>query len=314
MIDFTALQAAAASAPPSAEQIRRELDPRYVLHVHGHKPAAQEAGRVLYHSPFRPDRTPSYTVRWCPERGWRCGDLAYGQEGDVLDLLRHIYPADGGDFPLLAAKARRYLERQQAEGWAAPTLSAPPPREVLEDKVVEVIRSAPLGALRDFLQGREGCLSEVPAEFLRHHYGVAEIGESLLIPYTTPEGRIAALKKREPGEGTKSLPGFKYDNLLYGLHMNVTDSVVLLCEGETDVWAVAYHLPHVIPLGVPTGAGRPPTEGQLALLAGREVYVCFDADEAGDAGAALWPFPRIRPPEGKDLASLTVEELRGLLP
>jgi hypothetical protein len=309
VIDFTALQQIAAV---DAGTLRRELDPRYVLHVHGHRPAAEESGRVLYHSPFRPDSKPSYTVRWDDERGWRCGDFARGQEGDVLDLVREFAPVP--DFSVVMRRAADYLYLQLSTGWTAPPLSAAPPREVLEDKVVEVIRTAPLTSLTEFLSSRDGCLRDVPPEFLRYHYGVAEIGDALLIPYTRADGSIAALKKRSPGEGTKSLPGFQYGDLLYGLHRLCEGCPIMLCEGETDVWAAAYHLSGVLPLGVPTGAGRPPTEGQLALLQGREVYVCFDADEAGDAGAALWPFPRIRPPEGKDLASLDVEILRGLMP
>lgn len=313
MIDFTALQQIAAV---DAGTLRRELDPRYVLEVHGHRPAAEESGRVLYHSPFRPDSKPSYTVRRDAEGVWRCGDLAYGQEGDVLDLVRSIqFSEEDEGFAYYLSCAAQYLLGQRESGWTAPPLTAAPQRrEVLEDQVVEVIRTAPLTALTAFLAGREGCLAAVPPEFLRWHYGVAEIGDDLLIPYTDRYGKIKALKRRAPGEGAKSLPGFTYGDLLYGEHMNITDSCVVLCEGETDVWAVAYHCPSLIPLGVPTGAGRPPTEGQLALLQGREVYVCFDADEAGDAGAALWPFERIRPPDGFDLASLDVETLKGLMP
>jgi hypothetical protein len=311
VIDFTALQQIAAV---DAGTLRRELDPRYVLHVHGHEPAAYESGRALYHSPFRQDNKPSYTVRRLEDGTWRCGDYARGKEGDVFDLIQQLQPNSSRTFAEAVAHGTIYLRTLERDGWTAPPLTAAPPREVLEDKVVEVIRTAPLTSLTAFLSSRDGCLRDVPPEFLRYHYGVAEIGDALLIPYTDTAGSIAALKKRAPGEGTKSLPGFQYGDLLYGLHRLCEGCPVMLCEGETDVWAAAYHLSGVLPLGVPTGAGRPPTEGQLALLQGREVYVCFDADEAGDAGAALWPFPRIRPPEGKDLASLDVETLRGLMP
>src|SRR5690606_9465626 len=155
-----------------------------------------------------------------------------------------------------------------------------------------------------------------PPEFLRYHYGVAEIGDELLIPYTRVDGSIAALKKRPTAEGgrTLSLPGFRYGGLLYGLHrLRAAETPVILCEGETDVWAVAYHCPEVDVLGVPTGAGTPPTQDQLAYLHGRTVYVCFDGDEAGDEGAKLWPFPRLRPPDGADLASLSTDQIKEML-
>lgn len=80
-----------------------------------------------------------------------------------------------------------------------------------------------------------------------------------------------------------------------------------MVEGPTDVIAVWHAAPNAAVIGLPGGSGV----GRWApLLAGLDVLVAFDADEAGDRAAAALAAAlpahgaraaRVRPPEGLDV-------------
>lgn len=101
---------------------------------------------------------------------------------------------------------------------------------------------------------------------------------------------------------------------------NVDDArgrgIVILCEGESDTHAVFSHLTRTSMADTVAAVGFPGVSASranwelysLEFMWAEKVYVAYDADEAGDQGAALVlsvlgdKGERFRPTEGKDMA------------
>jgi len=85
-----------------------------------------------------------------------------------------------------------------------------------------------------------------------------------------------------------SFPGSILSNVLYGEDRLSPAGPVILCEGESDAWLASWlarDSPYTV-LSVAAGAGSPVRPA--SSLAGREVHVIFDGDEAGRLGGARW--------------------------
>jgi hypothetical protein len=77
---------------------------------------------------------------------------------------------------------------------------------------------------------------------------------------------------------------------LYGEWRDRGNRQVILVEGESDVWLAAWRTrdEDVDVLGLPSGASAKPRREWVEQMAGREVTIMFDADEAGRRAAATW--------------------------
>lgn len=142
------------------------------------------------------------------------------------------------------------------------------------------------------------------------------------IPHLDRDGALTGVKYRDylDRERRWGILGSRFFEL-YGAWRDQGRRNVVLCEGESDtVWA-AHQLAgrDCDVLGLATGAGQHPTVSNLEELEGREVWIMFDGDEAGDRAAKLWKSRLARGhivevPAGEDLMScnIPVAHLLGL--
>jgi len=119
----------------------------------------------------------------------------------------------------------------------------------------------------------------VPVEVLKQ-YGVTNGPSYVSIPYHDAQGKVVATRRRLNLSGENRFLWVKGAKVqLYGL-LQLAESasdVVLLVEGETDVWACS--LAGITAVGVPGASTWKPE--MAASLEGKLVYVWSEPDEAG---------------------------------
>lgn len=141
----------------------------------------------------------------------------------------------------------------------------------------------------------------------------------IAMPYYDGD-KVVAIKYRYP-DGFKSYePGSRH--YIYNVNEVRVPGIetIIVCEGESDthaVWSAVDRIatkPHTIAVvGVPgVGSGLPSRKMwelyALEFMWANAVYIAFDADDAGDAGAELamsvigGKARRMRPVSGKDMA------------
>jgi DNA primase len=148
------------------------------------------------------------------------------------------------------------------------------------------------------------------------HFGLGFDGYRIAFPYYDDEV-VHAIKYRDASGNKTMEDGSKLDGF-YNVNDLMFKPYVIICEGESDTLAVWSQLTACYPsdiverIGVVGVAGVSATNSKwdiraLDLLWAKKVYVAFDADTAGDAGAllAMTALPdkavRIRPTLGKDM-------------
>jgi len=289
--DLKALRAQA-SRYPSLDELR-VLPVLYVLELAGVEIEQRADGGWTCRSPFRPDNKPSFDV--FGEKLERWGDLAEGKSGDVLDLIGRFIKLHTGEhpsFPEIKDEAARLLAKFQTANWAGPTECVRKPFDLDKAKsFVDAVRSGDYGGNFEiglWLEARKDSLHDMPAAWLMDTFRLGWDTQRIVVPYYDRADGLCAYKTRKPGEPIVSAPSTNYDNLLYGLWRDTDpERIVVLCEGESDVWSGTYAAPEgYIFLGLPTGAGSRPV--QADLLSGRRVIVAFDGDPAGRGATLLW--------------------------
>jgi hypothetical protein len=308
------------------DELRRHLSIPYVMEAHGHSPAKASANRLHYHSPFRPDTNPSFDVWFDEDRGWRWGDYAESTQGGVIDLVKRFEGCSDGT---AIGLCRDLLAELVESDWKGPTLAPRAPFDV-PSALARLDEGAALvwDRLPQILHDPDRpALASVPASWIIQEFQVSgdTEGSGVLIPYySLSAGAVCGVRVRAL-DGRKLFIDGSDIRVLYGEGRALNapaDLPVLLCEGETDTWAAAYHLDgRVLPVGV-AGAGHLPDRFDLSWLRGRSIFIAFDGDEAGRAGARRWTDHliaaghdvRIVPlPSGHDIASLPPGAVQSLL-
>lgn len=300
--DWTTLTERAASAAlPSFDEVRRELDPAYVLFCRGHNPSGSEGGRQQYLCPFHNDSTPSFAT-WIDSEGvFRAGCWSCEKRfGDVIDLVGWF-----GESPPLQA-AVQYLNQQRADGFVQPTYERPEPVDI-ESILSTADAKWPLELYCTAKETMYG------AEFLWSTWGVRGLDNGeILIPHYDESGQLCGLKHRNATTKPMSYRGSSFTSL-YGTKSDRVDgSDVVLCEGESDTWLASFLFPERFVLGLPSGGNQRPDTFDLGVFAGRDVYLAFDNDPVGNAATQSWAVAlagnaaniySVPLPEGEDLSS-----------
>jgi DNA primase len=283
-------------------------------------------GRWAAVCPFHPDREPSLDVYG--ERLERWGCFPCGARGDVFDLIgRLAWPEASPSFSDVRRYALVLLDELEASDWTGPTEGVA--RTFDSTAARALVAQSSLNdrkAIDRFLAHKhaEGALRELTAGDLVGRWSVGSRLDEIIIPYFNRDGDLVSYKHRTALTKALSPPGKgQFSGVLYGEWWDChTDRTVVLCEGETDTWAANQALlwSDYTPLGVPTGVGSHPL--QAVTLAGRDVRIAFDGDEAGRAGALRWAEALasygasvriLDVPEKTDLAMLPLAELSYLL-
>jgi hypothetical protein len=283
-IDFDAMLTSAGRTPA---QLKRDLPIAYVLDREGVKVSAGD-GRLVAICPFHDDHDPSFDIYGEHLERWGCRPCGIG--GDVVDLIRHFGPET--THARCLDRANKMLA-QMPEDWKAPVVEIRP--KVIFDadaaqRLVDRALSDLTGVeawLIDAAVRRPG-LRDISAEWLRANFKVGSDGERIIVPLWNRDGDLVAYKHRTPTTDLRSAAGSRLVGSLYGEWRDTNSSdVVVLVEGESDTWAAAFALPDgYVALGLAAGAGAHPHAAPS--LAGREVIIAFDGDNAGRRAAMDW--------------------------
>lgn len=305
------------SAGVDPAYIKTNLPITYVLETAGF-PVTPADGKVQSRCPFHPDSNPSFDVYGENLERWGCYPCSLG--GDVLDLVARLYGL--GNFSDTMDRCEALIKEKAASGWDGITTGAPKQPFDWEEarKLVEAARtlSDSLPTISAFLDAKLATSPglNVTAGWLVHEFRIGVSGPEIVIPYYNRDDDLVSYKHRTPNSKALSPRGSnQFDDVLYGEWKDDGEAVILLCEGESDVWAAT--AAGFLALGLPTGAGAQPR--QAPRLANRKVILAFDGDAAGRAALPKW-WQALRAagaevliapvPDGTDLAGLTHEAIR----
>lgn len=319
-MDWAALQQVAHGASPEA--VKAALPIPYVLEAAGHV-IYPEGGQYQAVCPFHDDAEPSLDIYGESLERWGCFPCSAG--GDVLDLVKRLHHTES--FNATMHKAEELLAAMKEAGWSGPTVGTR--REFDWDAAAAAVTAArqvdPAGPVDRFLEAkgeRNPALAQVSAEWLVSTFGLGAQGESILIPYFDRAGQLVTYKHRTAASPAKSAPGSSFGNVLYAEWRDTDPALpVVLCEGESDVWAATWAMAGTcVVLGLPTGAGAHPK--QAVQLAGRTVVLALDGDKAGRIALLKWYHALLEEgcevtvapvPDGYDLAGLTQAGIRDVI-
>jgi Toprim domain/CHC2 zinc finger len=241
----------------------------------------QPGDTVFIYSWTREENTPSVHV---DERLWY--DFGSGIGGDVFAFVQSYV---GCSFGQALAILSRSSGVNMSAGRVVPAASRAPPAPDLMDRVQR--ESRPLD------QERDGWLLAKLAERHGVTFGMAQRwglrvgpGDALWIPHwpdgDQEAGPVTMVKVRDYRSDRRvNLRGSQATGFYCSpLIRSRSHEQAIIVEGESDAWAAAELWPFDVVLALPTGAAKfdqtwPGLEGW------REVYVCLDADDAGEKAA-----------------------------
>lgn len=269
------------SSEPS--KLKEQVSLAAVVQLHGVE-LRPEGERLVGLCPFHDDNAPSFAVWRLDDGAELCGCWACDfRPGDVFDFIQRFNKIS---FPKAVQTVADYVRDGLPEAPAIPTRDPDAPLPDLSG-IVNTARNRDLGPLHMLLTSRG---IQAPAEWLAAEFrlGVGERGE-IVIPHYSREDELRGAKWRTDETKPMSFTGSRLDSL-YGAWRDRGQPRVVLCEGESDTWAVAYALrtEDTLVLGLPSGVAARPKDEWLDQLSDREVVLLFDADDAGRRGLATW--------------------------
>jgi hypothetical protein len=226
---------------------------------------AQLAGLETDHrnkirSPWNPDeRTPSCHLY--DDHFW---DYSTGKGGDIFDLMMALNP---DQYDTLAKAVWAIYQRAVQVGKQYGDVELAEPRE-----------------LQDFAERLPATQFVDDGLFCRAEYGCRVEGGDVLVPHRDEDG-VYAVKVRFGRGGKGSWAGSQFTHRLYDPFgwsgSYIPKQTVVICEGESDVWALKHVLPGCDVYGLPGGAGTWRDHWLEDLGCYNRVLVCMDNDRAG---------------------------------
>lgn len=240
-----------------------------------------QGDRLVGLCPFHADSSASFAV-WRTEEGYElCGCWSCDfRPSDLFTFLERKYNLT---FAQAAKMALSYIDQGLPD-------SPPIPERVYdasESRMAVAEATEPTHAVYTFLRDRDMPVldSWLVSEF---RLGVDREGR-IVIPHYGSDGELLAAKRRAPGMKPLTLPGGRL-TALYGEWRDQGRRDVILCEGESDTWLVAWlwRDEDVDVVGLPSGVSAKPKDEWVDRFRGRSVTLLFDGDDAGRRGAASW--------------------------
>lgn len=318
LINWRHLFDTAGGAHVDVSEIKGKLPITFVLEAFGHPVTEYDGTSAHCTCPFHVDSAPSFDVYGEDLERWGCFPCSLG--GDVIDLVQKLWNLD--NFGAAMTKAAELLASMPSD-WQGPTKGVKKAFDwdAARALVEHAQNEAPLlgpATVAGFLEAKG---LNLPPLWLASEFRLGVSGPEIVIPYYDRAGALVSYKHRTAQTKALSPAGSgQFDEVLYGEWRDQGNLPVILCEGESDVWAAAAFLPEFAALGLPTGAGAHPK--QANRLAGRSVVIAFDGDAAGLNARVKWHAAlkaegcdvQIAPtPDGYDLASMSPEDLRSMV-
>jgi hypothetical protein len=261
--------------------------------------------------PGHDDGTPSFNL-WAPDDAGipqRFGCFGCARGGDVVELIQELEGLDQEG----ALRRAGELAAEEAQDETPRERRIPEKKEGadLNELVRSLEEAMDVRRLEKFQKymTTKALDGEQLEGYAMSSWGwtVGDNG-AVAVPHRDREGQVTAVKYRTPDKKWAE-DGSRYP-ALYGAWRDRARKRVVLCEGESDTLWAAWSLraEDVDVLGLPSGAGQGVPDSWIQELAGRELVMVFDADDAGMTAAAKWSGIRpdallARLPEGEDLLS-----------
>lgn len=292
-MDFKTLLASAAQAAEreaGREELLSTLPIAAVLDYFGQE--GEEGEVILCPLPGHPhregvERTPSFSIyagEYKPQ--WKCHGC--GRRGDALDLIRelHVPRLRSGEPLTLAYKILEHVPeaRRRTGGEPAVCDHAEMGRILGMSRRLGCVRTQ--GVYRSLFPA----YSEERLDWIEREFSLGILSGTAVIPHLDTRRRLWGIRFRD-SDGKRSYPGSRMTQALYGAWRSTWSEFAILCEGESDVWAVseAYRgMVGVDVFGAPSGAGSLVSADGLEALRGRHVALLFDPDAAGYSGEQAW--------------------------
>lgn len=255
--------------------------------------------------PLHAESRPSFSVFGENLERWIC--FGCQSQGDVIDFVSQYEKCS----PSKALTSLAALV-EEASTWAGPSRGQQRiPLDV--PKVIDTCTKASTSTswplLDELIRDRGWAFT---SEWVHNSFKVGEVDQQIIIPYITRDGELVTYKHRTPSTKPYSMTGSSFADVLYNELQDDFTKEVLLVGSESDAWVAQwFHGSHFSILGAPTGETAPPK--QAVKLAGRNVTICFDGDDAGRKGAQAWSSALLKLgcvvtvlnlPDGEDVASL----------
>lgn len=293
------------------QRIKDQLSLASVVQAHG--VALRPSGeRLVGICPFHDDHDASFAV-WRTEDGsemcgcWSC-DFRPG------DLFTFIQKAEGCNFSRSLDLAAEYLRDGLPEAPPVPDRVVDPeaPARILATH--ESTEGVPIDALAELLirKNHPATAEWVAAEF---RVGCTPSGE-IVMPHFGAAGGLEAAKWRTVDRKPVAYSGSQL-SALYGAWRDRNYNEIVVCEGESDTWAMAWALrdARADVVGLPSGSSMKPRPEWVEMFRRRNVTLVFDSDPAGEFGLARWikalkgvanELRIAKLPEGEDVVSAGV--------
>lgn len=256
-------------------------------------PITERGQNSMVRCPFHPDDRASLSIDL--ERGfWIC--FGCGERGTIFSMAQKLNQVLDSD-DVLARSSRADQPRDEPHDF----------HEKAEALYFKATVDKPLQMVRYFT-------SRGLHPLVLHKFILGWDGNRISMPYYDDD-KVVAIKYRYP-DGFKS---YEQGSIHYLYNVNSArrgTEQVIICEGESDthaVWSNVADHDIMATVGVPgVGNGMPSRATwelyALELLWAKRIYIAFDADNAGDAGAELAmsvlgpKAKRMRPTKGNDMA------------
>lgn len=236
--------------------------------------------------PFHPDENPSFSVWYDHDaEADRCGCWSCDfNTGDVYDFVQRRKSVD---FKHAVAWVNDFVEQNPNKRPEPPSEGPAVDLAAYARNAIQTAQTGNQDVTTQLLADRN---SRVPASWLLREFYVGEDAEEVVIPHMSSDGKtVTGIKRRVyPDWRKRSVKGSKLHELYGSWRMEGHDHVVV-CEGESDTWTVAYHLrdKDIDVIGLPSGANQWRDEWLLTLK-DKIVTLLFDADDAGRAALKNW--------------------------
>lgn len=231
----------------------------------GPLPATDTQGEVCISNPFRHDPNPSLHVNL--DTG-QYNDFGSDLRGDAIGLYTEMHDSD-------YSTARKMLD----DYLAGKGLKVKPiPEDLIEDWHSELMSNIPV---RAYLTKDRG----IPVSTLKR-YKIGWDGERYTIPIYNAYGICVNVRRySNNAEGRMKMLPYKEGygaNKLYPLSVLFANETVILHEGE---WDTLLQLSKGFPALTNTAGAGSFNKSWVELFRDKIVYICYDVDEAGKAGA-----------------------------